>query len=1050
MSAFDNVEFIKASAGSGKTYKLMNRVAELVINEHVSVTSILATTFTVKAASELKSRIRGKLLDAGRTEEAQQVEDSLIGTVDGVCGRLLSDYAIDAGENPSMMVLPEENAEEFFSRALSETISGHQETIVPLAERLGFDEGAWLTIIRNLVNAARSNHIGEDCLADARNRSIEVAKKVYDGADETLTLDGFNDELRPYLDEIKEVAEAFGKDEVSAKETFGGGLCRFCKAAIEYGGNAWKELLSLSNKKPSARKTSKPELRDALLGLHESVGDRLLHSKALQQDVVAFVSEVFDMAREGLDKFQSYKREFGLVDFVDQEVKLLDLLEADNGEAFRKALKDRIKIVMVDEFQDTSPLQLAIFLKLNEIVGRSVWVCDPKQSIYSFRGADPSFMAEVIKGVEAADKERVDAGKTSLINVLPYSWRSRENLVEFANEVFTRTFPSTPQKEVRLGLKDDEKGKIERQDGCISVWQKKATYQYANEALMADLACRVKRMFDGAHPQLAKYSDLAILLRTNSECFKLAAALRRQGLTVSVGGGQLKDEPIAYLGMCAYRRAFSLKDTVAEEVLKRHLPGVDVDTVEDVEQNLTPLELLERSLIAYGVDDYVRGSGDVEYGLATLEALRDLCREYMSDCALRGVPATQADFIRYFNEAEKEGASAAGADCIQVMTYHKAKGLEWPVVILCSLDDEPVGSPFGVRVVQNGAFDPEAPLANRTIQYLPAPFGANHNNEITPFMNQGIAEFDGQHKAVLAQEMEEARRLMYVGVTRAKDEVVFFAKRQTTGKVPDGVPQIQWLNSMTAPSLFTDNFMNVEANAKWRIGDCQRKFDVDMELLPDRDAVEDMAHVAGWSDAVAADTPCHPPFRVSPSSMEGTEVGAVVGQEVRTGDGMGVATFSRASELGDCVHAYMAVSVPGKDESRQLAERVVGQWKLSAEVDADRLVLAAKGLRAFIDDRWPGAVVHAEVPMSIVLPTGEVSEGFIDMLLETANGYVVIDHKMVRSFDAEKLRTDYGVQLQCYAMAVEKATGKKVLQTFLHLPNQGVCLELKTDWRKDA
>ena len=83
--------------------------------------------------------------------------------------------------------------------------------------------------------------------------------------------------------------------------------------------------------------------------------------------------------------------------------------------------------------------------------------------------------------------------------------------------------------------------------------------------------------------------------------------------------------------------------------------------------------------------------------------------------------------------------------------------------------------------------------------------------------------------------------------------------------------------------------------------------------------------------------------------------------------------------------------------------------------------------------------------MSVMLPTGQVSEGFIDMLVETEAGYVIIDHKMIRSYEKEKLRTDYGIQLQCYRMAVEKATGKKVLQTFLHLPNQGICLELKTN-----
>ena len=89
----------------------------------------------------------------------------------------------------------------------------------------------------------------------------------------------------------------------------------------------------------------------------------------------------------------------------------------------------------------------------------------------------------------------------------------------------------------------------------------------------------------------------------------------------------MKDEPIAHLGMCAYRRAYSVKDTIAEEVLKRYIPGVNVDAIADVEQNLTPLELLEKAIVAYGVDDYVRRGPDSEYGLATLEALRNLCRE---------------------------------------------------------------------------------------------------------------------------------------------------------------------------------------------------------------------------------------------------------------------------------------------------------------------------------------------------------------------------------------------------------------------------------------
>ena len=178
--------------------------------------------------------------------------------------------------------------------------------------------------------------------------------------------------------------------------------------------------------------------------------------------------------------------------------------------------------------------------------------------------------------------------------------------------------------------------------------------------------------------------------------------------------------------------------------------------------------------------------------------------------------------------------------------------------------------------------------------------------------------------------------------------------------------------------------------------------------------------------------------------MEGTDVGAVIGEKAEIGTGMGVTVFSKPSDLGDCVHSYMAVAVAEKGGSLELAEKVVQQWGVATALSADKLVSAGKGLRAFIERRWPGAVIHTEVPMSVELPTGQVSEGFIDMLLETKDGYVIIDHKMVRALEEEKLRVAYGVQLQCYRMAVEKATGKKVLQTFLHLPNQGICLELKT------
>jgi ATP-dependent exoDNAse (exonuclease V) beta subunit len=486
-----------------------------------------------------------------------------------------------------------------------------------------------------------------------------------------------------------------------------------------------------------------------------------------------------------------------------------------------------------------------------------------------------------------------------------------------------------------------------------------------------------------------------------------------------------------------------LKDTIAEEILRRYVPNVNFDLIDDVEQSLTPLELLEKAIVAYGVEDHVRKGTDGEYGIATLEALRDLCREYMSDCALRDVPATQADFIRYFSESEKAGASATGGDCIQVITYHKAKGLEWPIVILGSLGKELKGSPFGVRVFQDGEFNAANPLANRILQYVPAPFGARRKDESGHFENCGIDEFDRQHKEVMLSAKEESKRLMYVGVTRAKDEVIFLAKKKTTKEDSCGEPQISWLEAISDTSLFRDNFMK-EGAAKWKIGDSQKEFDVEMELLPDQDGGEvEMPSAAGWRDAVVEKPVNYLNSKISPSSMEGKDAGAAIGEKVEIGAGIGVTVFSNPEELGNCVHSYLAVAEIEKDECQQLAEKVVRQWGVESVMAFDKLVRAGEQLRTFIDERWAGAKIHTEVPMSFELSTGQVSEGFIDMLVETKDGYVIIDHKMVRPFEEEKLKVTYGAQLQCYRNAVEKATGKKVLQTFLHLPNQGVCMELK-------
>src|SRR5204862_4090544 len=127
-------------------------------------------------------------------------------------------------------------------------------------------------------------------------------------------------------------------------------------------------------------------------------------------------------------------------DFVDQEALALELLRRED---VRAALQGQLDLVLVDEFQDTSPLQLAIFLELASLARQSVWVGDQKQAIYGFRGTDPALMDAVIESLTAisTDPELVLAaveavGKHAKLETLSVSYRSRPELVHLTSDVF--------------------------------------------------------------------------------------------------------------------------------------------------------------------------------------------------------------------------------------------------------------------------------------------------------------------------------------------------------------------------------------------------------------------------------------------------------------------------------------------------------------------------------------------------------------------------------------------------------------------------------------
>src|SRR5208282_4951782 len=161
------------------------------------------------------------------------------------------------------------------------------------------------------------------------------------------------------------------------------------------------------------------------------------HSR-LQSDAQFYLQQIFNLAADSLAAYAERKRQLGAVDFADQERTLLDILDYPQ---VSETLRDELDLLMVDEFQDTSPIQLALFLKLAAYAKHVVWVGDVKQAIYGFRGGDATLMTAVVTRLPELKGEK---------ETLQDSWRSRPALVHFVNEVFGSAFAGIAPADVHL------------------------------------------------------------------------------------------------------------------------------------------------------------------------------------------------------------------------------------------------------------------------------------------------------------------------------------------------------------------------------------------------------------------------------------------------------------------------------------------------------------------------------------------------------------------------------------------------------------------------
>ncbi len=1040
------IEILTAGAGTGKTYKLAQILEGAVRVDDVRPEAVIATTFTRKAAAELHARVRTRLLSSGLEAEAQGLDAARIGTVHAVCGRIVADAAFELGLPPRLDVL-----DDVASRiALAESISRMAGTdrasdAALLAERLGpaSDPWSWRTDVKAVVDLARSNQIAPEELKECARRSWETFRELLEPVQESA--EQLDRRLQSALREfINNVDTAVDGTEKTAK------ALAFAEAALRHleAGSTlrWSEWAGLATSRLSVAKKSESladPAREAAKSFHR-------HPR-LHEDARSAIETVFGLAREALCAYEEHKRARGVVDFTDQEVLALRALQLPGP---RERLRDGLDLVLVDEFQDTSPLQLRMFLELAGLAKRSVWVGDQKQAIYGFRGADPALMDAAIDMILGGREPRT----------LANSWRSRPELVHLTSDIFVPPFSAQGLPEPRVRLRPQSEEEPDGLGPIVERWNlvaKNKTDDACATAsgvaeLLADSTVRVRDGNERTRP--VRPGDIAVLCVTNGQCASVAGALAALGIPAAVATPGLLATPEARLVTAGLALWCDSTDRLARATIARlaafpgdgdewlaavldpnwHTSSGELDPVRTLLEaraaapHTGTLAAFDAVVDALGVREQCLRWGNSTGRLANLEVLRNLAAISVERAARSGAGATPAGLLGWFEalvDAGEDVRAPLPGEAVHVGTWHGAKGLEWPVVVLAELSKSRNPSPLGTQIQSDAeAIDLRDPLQGRWLRYWPQPFNRRQSKHAFATAIDGSTAM----AEVRVRRRREDLRLLYVGWTRAKDRLVI---AERTGKLASGL--LELLHDDAGRWLLTDD----ESTTQW----AGRAVEVGIRQLAA--TTEPPRPPTAGEAPVATGVRTHPPAVIQPSDVDGGEEVELRLHDV--GRRLPLNGSPDMGDLGSAVHGFLAADRPGISEPERLAMAtgLLSRWGVRSALDPEHLLEASDALGAWVRATWPAATWRREWPVTMRLPDGAVVRGTIDLLLETDAGLVVIDHKVFPgSRDAVLVRAKSHVgQLDAYAAILRATASGLPVEVVVHLPIVGTAIVLGGD-----
>ena len=1097
-SELDKNILVEASAGTGKTTGMVGRMLALLASGKCqSISNMAAVTFTRKAAAELRSRfnieleqalkeVRGEELD--RLEKAlSQQEECFIGTIHAFCARLLRERPVEAGIDLTFEEIDEEAdrrlREEAWDVFTADILEDDPQGLLVRLHDLGLKLSDLKTAF---VDFANFPDVEEWPVPDRQNLDAD--------------LDHVRQQLEDYVSRMKDLAPLLPVK--TGNDTLIPQLARLPRVISHYQelenpGQLMQVLALFDREVDIVQKIWKQDGDFTAQDAKDEKG----RWDAFRQEVVspnlgawrqmryAIVMRLLLLAR---DSYDMLRKRHGVLNFQDLLMKAARLVR--ENPAVRRYLQLRFTHLLVDEFQDTDPIQAEVIVLLtSQNSAEKDWrkatprpgslfvVGDPKQSIYRFRRADITTYNEV---------KQIIASGGGLVVRLCANFRANERLLDWVNDAFEPgqssgaesdacRFPlqECPESPSYIRLLAGKKEHDERYPSGVFRLEIPQVYTRKEEviAFEADIIARaIKETLDGktrvppasesqSSPQAAP-REFMIIARNTASLPAYARALRKYGIPCQVAGGSGLSEiyPLKLLNLCLKAIAHPDDPVALVAVLRSELFGLGDDALYSFKKAggtfcfQTPPPARLSPDLADSIDDAFRRLRSyylLTFKIPLLSAIEMMATDL-------GITALAA--------AEPGGNSAAGGllKALELLREAQAEmwSIEQAVEFLERLSDREgrhdAGPVFSkedcVRVMNlHKAKGLEAPVV-----FLADPYGASEH-EIDRHIDRSGDEVLG-YLAIFAEGNAYGRRgellahpagwelladkergflraeelrLAYVAATRSCRATIISQKAKNNGWNPwrrfeAHLPPGSELPDPRPQSLAAKKPPDISLAEI-----SKAEMDISKRL---KDCLKPSYAVSGAKEfalsrhSVLSAPVQEPSFTVTEDS--GGE--AQAGRDWQGEDGI---------VLGEIIHALMeaAIKTPSADLQEMAASALLGRG--IAPKLAPLVLKMVEGARA--SSLWKRAMSAprrlTEVPFQTMLEGGAsptLLRGAVDLAFWEPDGWVLVDYKTDRTGTKtiDTMLNRYRPQMELYAWAWEKCSGEPVKERLIYFLEAGV------------